>query len=398
MHNLALGLSVAPFDADFDPRFFYRGFQHSAALSFLDRSVQGGDNLFVLSGAAGTGKTACIDFFLRENRHTVRGGCITQPAAEGAEFLADVLEAFGFGQVEAEHRELKNLLSVFLVQVAQDGQRALLQIGDPRAISDEVTRELLWLAEVAGKESPLNIVITGDMDLERLLESRRLKPLLDRLRLRHRLDPLSARETHDYLHFRLAAAGCGRPSALMPPAVGMAIYAATGGVPARINQLATAVLETVEKDHAPAPSVDDVRVCAARLGLSGGEALGYNCRLEISRDNATFLEVPLGRDKMLVGRHSFNDICLRDSSVSRHHALIVPDGSAWVVVDLGSTNGTTVNGQTVRQRTLADRDEIKVGRFLIVFRGGPPGVPAQPPEESDFRTTVVFGKEGPEVS
>lgn len=398
MHNLALGLSVAPFDADFDPRFFYRGFQHSAALSFLDRSVQGGDNLFVLSGAAGTGKTAAIDFFLRENRHTVRGGRIIQPTAGGAEFLADVLRAFGFGPVEAEHRELKNLLSVFLVQVAQDGQRALLQIGDPRAISDEVTRELLWLAEVAGKESPLNIVITGDMDLERLLESRRLKPLLDRLRLRHRLDPLSARETHDYLHFRLAAAGCGRPSALMPPAVGMAIYAATGGVPARINQLATAVLETVEKDHAPAPSVDDVRVCAARLGLSGGEALGYNCRLEISRDNATFLEVPLGRDKMLVGRHSFNDICLRDSSVSRHHALIVPDGSAWVVVDLGSTNGTTVNGQTVRQRTLADRDEIKVGRFLIVFRGGPPGVPAQPPEDSDFRTTVVFGKEGPEVS
>jgi len=398
MHNLALGLSVAPFDADFDPRFFYRGFQHSAALSFLERSVQGKDNLFVLSGAAGTGKTSCIDFFLRSSQDTVRGGRIQAPPAEGNAFLATVLDTFGFGAVEAEHSELKNLLSVFLVQVAQQGQKALLQIGDPRAISDEVAGELLWLAEVAGKDSPLNIVITGDMGLERLLESRRLKPLLDRLRLRHRLDPLSARETHDYLHFRLAAAGCGRPSALMPPTVAMAIYAATGGVPARINELATAVLENVEKDHAPAPSVDDVRVCAARLGLSGAEALGYNCRLEISRDNSTFLEVPLGRDKLLVGRHSFNDICLRDSSVSRHHSLIVPDGSAWVVVDLGSTNGTTVNGQEVRQRTLADRDEIRIGRFLLIFRGGPPGVPAQPPEESDFRTTVVFGKDGSPVS
>ena len=398
MHNLALGLSVAPFDADFDPRFFYRGFQHSAALSFLERSVQGSDSLFVLSGAAGTGKTSTVEFYLRDNEPSLRGGRISEPPAEGDAFLAKVLEAFGFGAVEAEHSELKNLLSVFLVQVAQDGQKALLQIGDPRAISDEVTQELLWLAEVAGKESPLNIVITGDMGLERLLESRRLKPLLDRLRLRHRLDPLSARETHDYLHFRLAAAGCGRPSALLPPTVGMAIYAATGGVTARINELATAVLENVEKDHAPAPTVDDVRVCAARLGLSGGEALGYNCRLEVSRDNATFLEVPLGRDKMLIGRHSFNDICLRDSSVSRHHALIVPDGSAWVVVDLASTNGTMVNGQTVRQRTLADRDEIHVGRFLVVFRGGPPGVPAQPPEDSDFRTTVVFDKEGAEIS
>lgn len=397
MHNLALGLSVAPFDDEFDPRFFYRGFQHSAALSFLERAVNAEEAVVALSGSEGTGKAACVSFFVDDSDRKVRGARIADIPAEGPRFLKAVLNAFGFGTIDAQEGELKSLLSVFLVQVQQEGQHALLQICEPRELSDEVVSELMWLAEVAGRKSPLRIVVTGSTALDRLLDSSRLKGLQGHLRLRHRLDPLSARETHDYLHFRLAAAGCGRPAALMPPAVAMGVYAATGGIPARVNNLATAVLENVDASHAPAPTVDDVRTCAGKLGLSGADALGYRCRLEVSRDRSTFLEVPLGRDKMLIGRHSFNDICLRDGSVSRHHALIVPDGSAWSIVDLGSTNGTQVNGQTIRQRTLADRDEIKVGRFLLLFRGGPGGVPAQPPEESDFHSTTVLSKDDPRI-
>ena len=85
------------------------------------------------------------------------------------------------------------------------------------------------------------------------------------------------------------------------------------------------------------------------------------------RDGEKVGDIPLQRDKLLIGRHSANDICLRDASVDRCHALLVPAGSGWSVVDLGSGNGTFVNGQSIQQHALSSLDEIKLGRYLLVF-------------------------------
>ncbi|KPK53002.1 MAG: hypothetical protein AMJ59_26305 [Gammaproteobacteria bacterium SG8_31] len=128
------------------------------------------------------------------------------------------------------------------------------------------------------------------------------------------------------------------------------------------------------------------------MGLAGVDAVGVECRLLISLEGETFLEVPVARDKLLIGRHSFNDISLRDNSVSRHHAIIVPDGGAWVIVDLNSTNGTSVNDRPVRQQALSDGDEIRIGRFDLLFQGGVASGPGQPPEDADMRKTVVLGE------
>jgi hypothetical protein len=49
-----------------------------------------------------------------------------------------------------------------------------------------------------------------------------------------------------------------------------------------------------------------------------------------------------------------------------------------------------VNGKSVRQRVLANDDCISIGRFQLVYEGGPSGDPAQPPDEADFRSTVVL--------
>ena len=129
MHNLALGLSVAPFDPEFDPRFFYRGFQHSAALSFLGRAVEAEEAIVALSGTDGTGKSATVSFFVEDSDRKVRGARLTEIPGEGPRFLRAVLSAFGFGTIDAQEGELKSLLSVFLVQIQQDGQHADLTGG-----------------------------------------------------------------------------------------------------------------------------------------------------------------------------------------------------------------------------------------------------------------------------
>lgn len=78
-------------------------------------------------------------------------------------------------------------------------------------------------------------------------------------------------------------------------------------------------------------------------------------------------EVPLTRDSLVVGRASTSDIRLDDTGVSRRHAEIRLEGDDVVVVDLGSTNGTSVNGRAVERARLTPGDRIEVGRTVLVY-------------------------------
>jgi len=77
--------------------------------------------------------------------------------------------------------------------------------------------------------------------------------------------------------------------------------------------------------------------------------------------------VVVGEDPVTVGRLPECDIVLADSNVSRRHAEVRRQGNGFVVVDLGSTNGTKVNGVGVRERRLADGDELRVGNTRLRF-------------------------------
>jgi hypothetical protein len=70
----------------------------------------------------------------------------------------------------------------------------------------------------------------------------------------------------------------------------------------------------------------------------------------------------------LLGRGTDCDLRLVDPGVSRHHAEIRVEGPDVVALDLGSTNGTFVNGQPIRRVTLADGSRVTLGRTTLVFR------------------------------
>jgi hypothetical protein len=79
--------------------------------------------------------------------------------------------------------------------------------------------------------------------------------------------------------------------------------------------------------------------------------------------------LPLAGDRVVIGRSRECDIRLDDGNVSRRHVELVREGpSEWVLVDLGSTNGTEVNGRKVQRRTvLDDGDRITIGSTELVF-------------------------------
>lgn len=75
----------------------------------------------------------------------------------------------------------------------------------------------------------------------------------------------------------------------------------------------------------------------------------------------------LGDRVVTIGRLPDCDITITDSNVSRHHAEIRPRGDGFVLVDLGSTNGSRVNGVRVTERELLDGDEIAFGNTRLIF-------------------------------
>jgi hypothetical protein len=77
--------------------------------------------------------------------------------------------------------------------------------------------------------------------------------------------------------------------------------------------------------------------------------------------------IVLGEETLTIGRLPSCDIPVPDPNASRKHAEIRPSGAGYVVVDLGSTNGTRVNGATVNERKLTDGDVIAVGTTRLRF-------------------------------
>ncbi|MEZ5181175.1 MAG: DUF3662 and FHA domain-containing protein [Acidimicrobiales bacterium] len=75
----------------------------------------------------------------------------------------------------------------------------------------------------------------------------------------------------------------------------------------------------------------------------------------------------LGEQVVTVGRKPESTLQLGDPNVSRNHAEIRPHGNGWVLVDLGSTNGSRINGTRVSSQELREGDEIAFGNTVLHF-------------------------------
>lgn len=78
-------------------------------------------------------------------------------------------------------------------------------------------------------------------------------------------------------------------------------------------------------------------------------------------------EVDAASGRMVLGRSTVVDVRLRDPSVSRRHAALRHEDGRWTIEDLGSLNGTVVNGRRVSMGALAPGDRIELGDLGVTF-------------------------------
>jgi Protein of unknown function (DUF3662)/FHA domain len=127
-------------------------------------------------------------------------------------------------------------------------------------------------------------------------------------------------------------------------------------------------------EAAPAPAVPEPAPVAGPLtAMLPGEIRQGRVRAPASmtllsgpRSGTGFF--PLDSAELTIGRGENAGITLADPGISRMHARVVREGDDFVVEDLGSTNGTEVNGQLVKRRRLADGDRVRLGSSTLQFR------------------------------
>jgi pSer/pThr/pTyr-binding forkhead associated (FHA) protein len=75
----------------------------------------------------------------------------------------------------------------------------------------------------------------------------------------------------------------------------------------------------------------------------------------------------LNKDVFTIGRTEDNDICIPDGTLSSRHAELRKEGDLYKVVDVGSTNGTRINGEKIMESNLRSSDILQVGGIEILF-------------------------------
>jgi hypothetical protein len=123
--------------------------------------------------------------------------------------------------------------------------------------------------------------------------------------------------------------------------------------------------ELAEETGPPPPEAQPAPAAARIPGQPDGAPAG-GARLVDGQGK----EWTLDRDAQVIGRLAGSEIEIQDTGASRRHAEIRRKGDDFVIVDLGSTNGTLVNDSPVAEYTLEDGDRITIGRTVLEFRRG----------------------------
>ena len=379
-------LTEPPFRLTPDPQFLFPSKQHARAKAYMESTIWLADGFVVITGDIGSGKTTLSQSFLAELPPDIVLAQINQTQLTPVEFLQALLVEFGFKPFRKRKVELLAMLKDFIVEQYAAGKKILLVIDEAQNLSRKVLEEVRMLSGLESKkEKLLRIILAGQPELSHKLDSPRLQQLTQRVRLRFHLGALSKRETHEYIAHRLNVAGAKGRTIFHDSACDM-VFQYAGGVPRLVNVLCDTALLCAFAEEQPVIDEQLVKAAAEELQwVEFGERLREQARHSENTGRFGSSPQPLGRLEVLfrdqfvaefrlmtgrsiIGRTPDNDVQIRSSFISRHHAQVVSDGTQSVIEDLNSTNGVFIRGQRMKHHVLADGDIIQLGEHKLLYR------------------------------
>jgi general secretion pathway protein A len=258
MYQRFFGLRESPFNVNPDPRYLFLTQQIQEALAGLTYGIQNRKGFILLTGEVGTGKTTLLNRLL----DWLRGQRVATAFIFNSRM--DVNHLFDFMmadfEIPCESREKSQILlrlNQWLLERYRAGETAVLIVDEAQNLSPEVLEEIRLLTNLeTSTEKLLQIVLTGQPELEEKLKMPSLRQLRQRITLRCRTAPLTLEETFGYVAERLRIAGANDEPIFSKEAI-QTIQIYSRGIPRVVNLLC---------EHAMINAyVDGVRPISAHL-------------------------------------------------------------------------------------------------------------------------------------
>src|SRR6202166_1018333 len=214
MYQKFFGLRESPFNVNPDPRYLYLTKQIQEALAGLTYGIQNRKGFILLTGEVGTGKTTLLNRLLDWlHGQRVKTAFVFNSQVNVSKLFDFMMADFEI-PVESRHKSQVLLrLNQWLLERYRAGETAVLIVDEAQSLSLEVLEEIRLLTNLeTSTEKLLQIVLSGQPELEEKLKLPQLRQLRQRIMLRCRTTPLSEEQTRDYIVERLRIAGAsGEP-------------------------------------------------------------------------------------------------------------------------------------------------------------------------------------------
>jgi general secretion pathway protein A len=264
-------LDDEPFRLTPDPRYLHLSEPHRAALTTVLEGIFYRKGMVMITGPIGTGKTTIVHAaleLLTSKKMPIKSALLFNPTLSRDEFLEMMLEEFEVEcSVPSKPKRLAALHQM-LLDTQRSGGTSVLFIDEAHLLSPELLEEIRLLGNADTHQAKLlQIVLSGQPELETIMRRRELSALQQRIASRAQLRPLSLIETRVYIAERLQAAALKGASPFSASAID-AVYQCTQGVPRLLNLLCDACLTLGFKAQQLVIQPNLVDEAAISLGLT----------------------------------------------------------------------------------------------------------------------------------
>lgn len=238
MYKSFYGLKESPFNVNPDPRFLYMTKEIEEALTGLMYGIQTRKGFITLTGEVGTGKTTLINRLLDWLHHrNTRTAFLFNSRMNSSQLFDFILAEFDIPCESKSKSQQLMKLNHWLLERYRQGETVVLIIDEAQNLTYPVMEEIRLLTNLeTSTEKLLQIVLSGQSELEEKLKLPQLRQLRQRIMLRCRTLPLSQQQTQEYIAERLRIGGSSGEPIFSPKAI-EAIHVYSLGIPRVINLL-----------------------------------------------------------------------------------------------------------------------------------------------------------------